>query len=234
MAIVVQVSGLPGTGKTFGARTLNPDHTYIIQADKKGLPWAGWKRQYNKDKKNYAETSDGNTIYRLCRGISESRPEVNVVIIDTINSIMSDKEMAERKRPGYDKWQDLAGDIYDLMALLRDIPREDIIFYVMAHIEEYEVDGETHWRTKTNGQKLTRLNMNSRLNYNLYTQVEHNPVTEQSEYFFITQSNGKNEARSTYGALDYKIPNDLEFVRKKIFEAESASDMPIEEVSEKQ
>jgi hypothetical protein len=221
MATVVQISGLPGTGKTFGAYTLNPDHTYIIQADKKGLPWAGWKKQYNKDKRNYAETSDANTIYKLCKGVADTRPEVSVIIIDTLNSIMSDKEMGERKRPGYDKWQDLAGEIYDLMGLLREIPREDLIVYVMAHVAPYEVDGETYWRMKTNGQKLTNLNMHSRLNYNLWTELVHNPIEGTNQYFFITQSNGKNEARSPHGVLNYKIPNDLEMVRKAILESES-------------
>lgn len=221
MATVVQISGLPGSGKTFGAYTLNPDHTYIIQADKKGLPWAGWKKQYNKEKKNYAETSEAATIYKLAKGVAENRPEVDVIVIDTINSIMSDYEMAQRKQSTFDKWMELAAQVYDLMGLLRDIPRDDLIIYVMAHIEPYEVEGETFWRTKTNGQKLTKLNLNSRLNYNLYTHVEHNPITEKSEYKFVTQSNGKNEARSAHGVLDYKIPNDLELVRKAILESES-------------
>lgn len=221
MATVVQISGLPGSGKTFGAYTLNPDNTYIIQADKKGLPWAGWKKQYNKDKKNYAETSDTGTVYKLAKGVADTRPEVNVIIIDTLNSIMSDYEMGQRKLSGFDKWSEMAGGIYDLLGLLREIPREDLIIYVMAHIEPYEVEGETFWRTKTNGQKLTKLNLNSRLNYNLYTHVEHNPITEKTEYFFVTQSNGKTEARSAYGVLNYKIPNDLELVRKAILESES-------------
>lgn len=221
MATVVQISGLPGTGKTFGAYTLNPDSTYIIQADKKGLPWAGWKKQYNKDKKNYAETSDANTIYKLCKGVAESRPEVNVIIIDTLNSIMSDYEMSQRKQSSFDKWMEMAAQVYDLLGLLREIPREDLVIFVTAHIEPYEVEGETYWRTKTNGQKLTKLNLNSRLNYNLYTHVEHNPITEKSEYQFVTQSNGKNEARSAFGVLPYKMPNDLEAVRKAILESES-------------
>ena len=41
MATLVQISGMPGTGKTFGVKTLDPKTTYIIGADKKGLSWAG-------------------------------------------------------------------------------------------------------------------------------------------------------------------------------------------------
>lgn len=115
----------------------------------------------------------------------------------------------------------MAGGIYDLLGLLRDIPNENLVIFVMAHIEPYEVDGETFWRTKTNGQKLTKLNLNSRLNYNLLTAVDHNPINETNEYFLITQSNGKNEARSAHGVLPYKMPNDLEKVRQAIVESES-------------
>jgi len=34
---LVQITGLPATGKTTGARFLNPDTTYYIDADGKGL-----------------------------------------------------------------------------------------------------------------------------------------------------------------------------------------------------
>jgi len=35
-------------------------------------------------------------------------------------------------------------------------------------------------------------------------------------YSLVTQNNGKNEARSTYGVLDYKMPNDLGAVANAI------------------
>jgi len=34
---IVQITGLPATGKTTGARFLDPKKTYIIDADGKGL-----------------------------------------------------------------------------------------------------------------------------------------------------------------------------------------------------
>lgn len=103
----------------------------------------------------------------------------------------------------------MATDIYELYNLAHNL-REDLIVIFMAHIEPFEVDGETHWRTKTNGKKLTKMNLNGKLSYNLYTQVERDG--EHSQYYFITQSNGKTEARSVEGVLDYKIPNDLGLV----------------------
>ena len=41
MAKLIQLSGDPGTGKTFSMKTLDPKSTYFIDADGKGLPWKG-------------------------------------------------------------------------------------------------------------------------------------------------------------------------------------------------
>jgi hypothetical protein len=143
---------------------------------------------------------------KILSGISTSRPEIKVAIVDTINTCMSDKEMADSKKSGYDKWKDFAKEIYDLYALVPKL-RKDLIVIFMAHIEPYEADGETYYRTKTGGQKLTKLNLNSKLAYNLYTKVER--TGQHAEYTFITQSDGRNEARSVAGVLPYEMPNDL-------------------------
>ncbi len=39
--VLVQVSGPPASGKTTGAKELNPETTYYIDADGKGLSWKG-------------------------------------------------------------------------------------------------------------------------------------------------------------------------------------------------
>lgn len=145
----------------------------------------------------------------ILKGISDTRPEIKAVLVDTINTCMSDKEMAESKKVGFDKWLDYAKEIYDLYSLVPKL-RKDLIVVFVAHIEPYEADGETHYRTKTGGQKLTKLNLNSKLAYNLYTKVERSG--EHAQYSFITQSDGKNEARSVAGVLPYEMPNDLGMV----------------------
>lgn len=44
MATLVQISGDPGTGKTYAVKQLTdkyPGQVYFINTDKKGLSWAG-------------------------------------------------------------------------------------------------------------------------------------------------------------------------------------------------
>jgi len=87
MAKLIQISGLPGTGKTTGLRYLDPKETFVIDCDKKGLSWAGWNKQYNKESSNYIATSDITLIYKALKHISDNLPHVKYIAIDTINSI---------------------------------------------------------------------------------------------------------------------------------------------------
>ncbi len=114
----------------------------------------------------------------------------------------------------------MAIDIYELYDMIRSDLRDDLIVFTMAHIEPYEVDGNTHWRTKTNGKYLTKLNLNSKLNYNLYAHVERG-ADGSGTYSLFTQSNGKNEARSPMEVLSYKMDNNLAEVANRITQSES-------------
>jgi broad-specificity NMP kinase len=41
MSTLIQLSGPPGSGKTTSVEKLNPNETFFIDADRKGLAWAG-------------------------------------------------------------------------------------------------------------------------------------------------------------------------------------------------
>ena len=64
MSRVVCIMGESGSGKTTACRALDPASTYYIDADRKGLSWQGWKRQYNREARNYKQTSDAERILR--------------------------------------------------------------------------------------------------------------------------------------------------------------------------
>lgn len=206
MATLVQVSGLPGTGKTTGIETLDPKETFVIDCDKKGLSWAGWRKDYNKENKNYIATSDIQEIYKILKLVSDSMPHIKTIIVDTINGIMSDALMLERRKPSHDQWRQFALDIYELYDMIRSDLREDLIVICGAHVEPYDNNGVTHWRTKYEGKLLTKTNMSGKLNYNLYTEVEREG--DKNVYYLNTQTDGRNEARSTKGVLPLRMTND--------------------------
>ena len=220
MSVALQILGLPGTGKTHSLRNLDPKTTYYINSDKKSLPFRGWRKLYNDENKNYAKTSDPILIQKIMHGISQARKDINVLIVDTVNSIMSDKEMNERKKKGFDKWLDYAGDIYDLYSLANSEDlREDLIIVFVGHVEAYQDNFETRWRLKTGGSKLTKLNVESKLAYTFYSVAEN--TGEKIEYYFTTQTDGFNTARCPEGLFEYKIPNDLQPMLEEIRKFES-------------
>ena len=59
--MVIGVMGASGEGKTTSLRNLDPKTTFIIDSDKKGLTWKGWKDMYSSDNKNYVKTDLAQT-----------------------------------------------------------------------------------------------------------------------------------------------------------------------------
>ena len=112
MANVICIAGESGSGKTTSLRNLNPSETYIIDADKKGLSWRGWKKHYSIENKNYYATDIPKDVHATMNAINVRRPEIKTLVVDTIGSIMVADEMRRMKEKGYDKWQDLAQCIW--------------------------------------------------------------------------------------------------------------------------
>jgi hypothetical protein len=67
------------------------------------MTWAGWRKDFSIEKKNYYETSDASEIINILRAISKQKPEIKAVVVDTIGTIMSDKEVDDMFRSGYDE-----------------------------------------------------------------------------------------------------------------------------------
>ena len=132
MSRVICIAGESGSGKTTSLRNLDPKTTYIIDADRKGLSWKGWKKQYNKENKNYIQTSDIDKIRGILAGINEKAAHIKTVVIDTLNTIMVDDEVKRMKEKGYDKWIDLAQCVWELVSEAH-LYRDDLTVVFMAH-----------------------------------------------------------------------------------------------------
>ena len=78
MSKVICIMGESGSGKTTSMRNLDPKTTYYIDADKKGLSWKGWRKQYNKENKNYLVCDDANIVRQYIKRIAEACSGVKV------------------------------------------------------------------------------------------------------------------------------------------------------------
>lgn len=202
--------GDSGSGKTTAMRNLDPKTTMYVDCDKKGLSWKGWKKQYNTASKNYVVTDyPARARSMLARVDKEEQfKHIKVIVFDTINGLMVADEMRRMKEKGYDKWQDLAACIYELIddAL---VARDDLTVIFIAHTQtESDESGNVFTHIKTSGKKLDKIVLESKMNTVLLAKCR------DGQYVFETQSN-KSTAKSPMGLLeDKEIPNDITIVLK--------------------
>lgn len=199
MAKMLLIMGEGGSGKTTSLRNIPANEHFYIDCDKKGLNYKGWKDDYNAEKKNYYKTNSGEEVIKCLIGISKTREDIHYITIDTINSIMIADEMKRSKDKGFDKWQDLASCIFEIINIVPDL-RDDITVIFIGHTQ---TDEDGFVRLLTNGKKLNKIGLEKYFNTVLLAKAV------DGKYFFETRANNST-ARTPMGAFeDLEIDNDI-------------------------
>lgn len=208
MSRTICLMGESGSGKTTAMRTLDPKTTYYIDCDRKGLSWKGWRQQYNAENKNYFQTRDLQQVAKYMANIAEKAPHIKVIVIDTLNTAMVDKEVKEMgSKDGFSKWIDLAQYVWSICETAATL-RDDLTVIIVMHSETIRDDmGYSFTRIKTNGRKLEKLVLES-----LFTVVLLAKAKEDGTYVFETRAKNST-AKTPMGAFESdEIPNDMQAV----------------------
>ena len=208
MSKMICVMGESGSGKTTSMRTLDPETTYYIDCDRKGLAWKGWREQYSTEKKNFTSTRDLVKVSKLITNVSDKAPHMKTIVIDTLNTCMVDKEIKEMdNKDGYSKWIDLAQFVWTICETGATL-RPDLTVVIVMHSETVRDDfGYTFTRIKTNGRKLEKVVLES-----LFGTVLLAKCKEDGSYVFETHAKNST-AKTPFGAFDAdEIPNDMQAV----------------------
>lgn len=227
MANKILVLGQPGTGKTSAARNLDPKETFIVCPDEKALPFKGWKNNYKTtykedgkldlEKTNFYRTTSPQVVRSLVKAISDTKPEIKVIVIDTITSLMISELMKRIGEKGFEKFNDFAYDTYSIIKMIDGL-RDDLTVIVLAHVEEnYDSEGSLRVSFMVPGGKLLKekIKVESMFTTVLFTEVE--MKDNEPHYYFLTQNNGKNSCKSPDGMFEeLRIDNDFKFVLDKI------------------
>lgn len=197
------IIGTSGSGKTTSLEKLDPKQTFYIDADGKGLSWKGWRKQYNKENKNYFQCDAPEQIFSLMQTIDEKQKQIKFLVIDTLNGCMVADEMRRSKEKAYDKWVDLAQSVYNIVDYSNKM-RDDLTVILIGHTQTSD-DGFTCMLT--NGRKLNKICLESKM-----TTVLLSRINENGEYVFETRARNST-AKTPRGAFDVdEIPNDITLV----------------------
>ena len=229
MSKTIALMGISGSGKSSSIRTLDPETTFYIDADGKGLTWKGWKEQYNKEKGNYFKTNYPQMVERWLYWLNGQQRADNgevteaknknglkfkVVVIDTLNALMIAEEQRQMKNKGYDKWADLAANIWNILELALTL-RDDLTVVFTAHTETVSDDNgivETH--IATSGRKLRKMVPESKINTVLLAEIN-----DAGEHVFVAKRQNTTAKEGFMDAFENdEMPNDLKAVIEKLEE----------------
>ncbi len=223
MTTKILVLGESGTGKTRSILGLNPEETFIINCDRKDLSFKGARTKYklaktNKDfmTHNMYYVDEPSKITALMKAISDKRPEIKNIIIDTLTLAMNSQFMNKVSEKGYEKYNVMSYDAYESISVIDDI-REDLTVVVMAHSESNDTgEGYRKSEFKVPGGKFLKEKIDPLAMFTVVLETEVQFGNESPTYSFITNSNGRNCAKSPEDMLEFRIPNDLSLVINRI------------------
>ena len=198
MAQKVLILGDSGTGKSASLRNFKPEELLVINSAGKPLPF-----------KNHFETVTPR-FERLTQDVLSAmdKTQKKVIVIDDAQYIMSFQYMRRIKENGWDKWNDIQGDFFNIIKACDYMP-DDVIVYFLSHLQR---DDEGREKIKTMGKMLDeKITIEG-----LFTTVLKTAVKD-GQYFFLTQNSGMDTVKSPIGMFpSYAIDNDLKYVDQKI------------------
>ena len=209
MARPILVYGQPASGKSFAFKTLNPDTTIILDADNKGaLPWRGFKKFFNSDRKNF---------------FSIDTKHITVIGVDGLNNALINEQTFyddwhNSKNP-YEKYQELAKKTKRIIKLAQNM-RDDLTIIFTAHVEcadSYSPGDVDHLLTP--GKQLKdKFRIEGSFLYVFYSKID-----QDGNHFFETVPNNST-ARTPEGCFEPRIPNDFQFIIDTINQYENGED----------
>lgn len=211
---LVMVIGLSGTGKTTALETLSPKETMLVNVMGKVLPFPS-ADEYVKDH-NMLVTAGASEIVVEMNKFSDYnyKPEIKHFVIDDGQYIMATEFMQKAKITGYEKWNVLAKNIWDILVIASRM-RGGLKVYFLTHEEADEKTRKMKTLGKLLDDKITPEGLSTIV---LFTGVAPGDPGKGQQYFFMTQNDGVACAKSPRGMFPMYIANDLDLVSKRIDE----------------
>lgn len=138
----VMIIGSSGSGKSSSLRNLNPEETAIIKCQNKELPFRKGDTKFKSVVINKAED-----IVKMVSLLLQKRPNIKTIVIDDLIYLSVNSFMSRSKERGFDKFTDIATELYTVLTLPDVIDRNDLTFIYLTHSEVNPSTNETNVRT---------------------------------------------------------------------------------------
>lgn len=215
----ILIAGESGSGKSRSTKGLNPKETFIINVSGKELPYREAFKNYTEfhpsesPKGNHLIVSKADDIIKALLYVSNKRPEIKNIVIDDNQYISAFEFMNRAKQVGYDKFTDIALNMFNIVMTVKQQTRKDLKVFFLNHIEEsMDVRGVKRIKAKTLGKLIDdKITYEGLFSIVLGTEVEEK--NGKLSYYFITNSDGMTSFKSPEGMFEeMRIPNDLQVV----------------------
>lgn len=211
MSNLIGLAGLSNSGKSSSLKYLIPEETFIISCTNKQLQIPGFRKKYPKvtisEGKllgNWLVSNNYAQIQKIMKYVSQSRPEVKVLVIDDANYLLSNATFQDALVKGYEKFTIQAKNYYDLIEGALNL-RDDLTVVFISHIENSGTDIDPNWRLYTTGKMLTNaVNLDGLFSYLLYTERYIPDGEEEVRYRIKTRTDGNDTCRSVAGCFTDK------------------------------
>ena len=230
MANAIAIIGNSGSGKStsigqipeLGITGLDPKETFIINTKGKPLPFQGWKKSYKEidinkppQEGNYLATTDPVLIIKTLQYINTNRLDIKNVVLDDFIYIMSESFMQKALQGGFEKFNILAKNAYDVINTGINM-RHEVNFVLMTHDDEDNGKAKMKFLGKMLEDKVNPIGMFTTV---LFT-TSKTSLQGVTSYHFITNQHIDERgilipAKSPIGMFkDKLIPNDMGSVLK--------------------
>lgn len=212
MAKCVLVIGESGRGKSASMRDMEPTETMLIRAIKKDLPFPRaneWKDYDKENKKGNVWTTDNAD--KICNLMQKCREVTGMkrIVVDDFQYVLANEFMRRSSEKGFDKFSDIGYNAWAILNVASQLP-DDMRVYIMWH-PDVEDDGRV--KVKTVGKITERYTTPEG-----YFTICLRAVYQDEKYYFRTQTDGNDPAKSPMGMFERMMDNSLEVVDKRIVE----------------
>lgn len=215
MGRIILTIGEPGTGKSRGILNLDENTTLLIKPNRKELPFKGGAVKYSVEKGNVVNCTTFPELKTILTGANSGK-KFKTIVIEDFTHFLTSRVMADAKVNGFQKWTDLAVDVFQGLIKIEEQLREDLNVIVIGHTERgTDVNGNSIITLQTVGKLLdNQIKIPSYFTYVLHSNVQE--INGKMEYSFLTNSDGVRLAKSPEGCLDKFEPNDYALILNKI------------------